>query len=68
MIRSMGGYNLDYKKRLDRISELSLKAQELELTTDELRERDILRREYATTTKNTWYTHDKEYIQLTPKN
>ena len=60
----MGGYNLDYKKRLDRISELALKSQKFELTKDELRERDILRREYVTNTIDSSHTHEVDYKQL----
>lgn len=41
---------MDYYKRVDRINELALKARKFELTKEEIRERDILRREYVANT------------------
>lgn len=47
MIGSIGGYILEYKKRLARINELAQKSRKFELTKEELHERDLLRREYV---------------------
>lgn len=52
----MGGYSLDYKKRLDRINQLALKAREFELTKEEVRERDVLRREYVADFRSSFKT------------
>lgn len=46
----LGGNNLNYEKRIHRINYLALKAREFKLTEEEIRERDILRREYAADT------------------
>lgn len=46
-----------YKKRLDRINQLALKAREFELTKEEVRERDVLRREYVTDFRFSFMTH-----------
>lgn len=41
---------MDYKKRIDRINDLALKSKEFKLTKEEVKERDILRREYVANT------------------
>lgn len=43
----LGGNSLDYEKRIHRINYLASKARESKLTKEEIRERDIFRREYV---------------------
>ena len=52
---------MDYKKRIDRINDLALKAKESNLTKEEIQERDTLRREYVA---NTFRFVEEEAITL----